>query len=78
MMAEAHFDAERCTNGSMPTVRSLLADPSISLPLKDVLSRWRERDPVDAARDASLLSSVFEARADQLLAQAAIEWGVRG
>lgn len=50
-----------------PTMDELLDDPAVSYPLKAVLLVWSGRDPVDAARDAVLLSAVMEDRAARLL-----------
>ena len=49
-----------------PTVGSLLA----RRPLKAVLRRWLERDPVDAAQDAGLLALALERLADERCAAA--------
>ena len=46
------------------SVEEMLADPTISFPLKSILRGWMERDCVDAANDARLLCEVLEARAD--------------
>lgn len=46
------------------SVDEVLADPSVSFPLKGVLRAWMERDRIDAAHDARLLCQVLEARAD--------------
>jgi len=53
-----------------PTVRSLLADPAVRRPLKEVLRRWSDRDPVDAAQDAGLLALALERLADERCAAA--------
>lgn len=53
-----------------PTVRALLADPTVRRPLKAVLRRWLERDPVDAAQDAGLLALALERLADERCAAA--------
>ncbi|MFN3575270.1 MAG: hypothetical protein ACK4TR_17260 [Phenylobacterium sp.] len=53
-----------------PTVRALLADPTVRRPLKVVLRRWVERDPVDAAQDAELLALALERLADERCAAA--------
>lgn len=52
-----------------PTVRALLADPAVRRPLKEVLRRWSERDPVDAAQDAGLLALALERLADERCAR---------
>lgn len=48
-----------------PTIGALLADPAVRRPLKQVLSLWRDRDPVDAAEDAGLLALALERWADE-------------
>ncbi|WP_309646013.1 hypothetical protein [Phenylobacterium sp.] len=48
-----------------PTPEGLLADPAVSTPLKLVLKAWLRRDPVDAARDAALLTLALERIADE-------------
>jgi len=53
----------------MPTVANLLADPTVSFPLKTVILTWEQRDPIDAAHDARLLAELFERRADE-----AVSW----
>jgi len=53
-----------------PTVRALLADPTVRRPLKAVLRRWLNRDPVDAAQDAGLLALALERLADERCAAA--------
>jgi len=57
----------------MPTdaeIRVLLQDPSISYWLRNALTSALERDPVDAAADAGLLSAVLDRRADEIAARA--------
>ena len=57
----------------MPTdaeIRVLLQDPSISYWLRDALTSALDRDPVDAAADAGLLSSVLDRRAVEIQADA--------
>jgi len=44
-------------------MEEVLADPSVSFPLKTVLLAWMERDCVDAADDARLLCGLLAARA---------------
>ena len=51
-----------------PTIESVLADPSASKHLKEVLERWLERDPVDAVNDAEVLLCVLQKRLDQIFA----------
>ena len=46
------------------SVDEVLADPTVSFPLKSVLRGWMERDLIDATNDARLLHQVLEARAD--------------
>ena len=53
-----------------PIVRALLADPAVRRPLKEVLRRWSDRDPVDAAQDAGLLALALERLADERCAAA--------
>jgi hypothetical protein len=48
-----------------PSIRALLADPSVRKPLKAVLRSWQGRDPVDAAQDAGLLALALERVADE-------------
>lgn len=48
-----------------PTISALLADPSVRQPLKAVLRRWLDRDPVDAAEDAGILALALERFADE-------------
>jgi len=45
------------------SMEEVLADPSVSFPLKTVLLAWMERDCVDAADDARLLCGLLAARA---------------
>lgn len=59
-MVEAGFHASAA-------VRMVLEDPATSFRLKAVVRDWARRDPVDAARDARILCSLFEALADQQL-----------
>lgn len=48
----------------LPNIETVLADPSMSYWLKDALRASLSRDPVDAARDAELLSNLLISRAD--------------
>ena len=57
----------RAAAATLPRVDEVLADPSISRPLKLTLDAWLCRDPVDAAADAELLAAVLGRRADALL-----------
>lgn len=60
-----------------PTIRALLADPSVRAPLKTVLRTWASRDPVDAADDAGLLALALERVADERCGRARLD-SVRG
>ena len=54
----------------MPTddeIKRLVEDPSISFWLRDALLSALNRDPVDAANDAGLLSMILDKRATTLL-----------
>jgi hypothetical protein len=48
-----------------PTLAEVLADPGVSFALKAVLLAWSDRDVVDAANDAEVLSAVLGAEADR-------------
>lgn len=48
----------------LPNIETVLVDPSMSYWLKDALRASLSRDPVDAARDAELLSNLLISRAD--------------
>lgn len=48
-----------------PSIQALLADPTVSTPLKVVLRTWSGRDPLDAACDAGLLALALERVADE-------------
>jgi len=50
-----------------PSIRALLADPGVRVPLKTVLRAWTDRDPLDAAEDAGLLALALERRVDEHL-----------
>lgn len=50
------------------THQDLLADQATSTWLKNALQELLQRDPVDAARDAELLSIAMQRHADQVLA----------
>jgi hypothetical protein len=57
----------------MPTdaeIRALLQDQSLSYWLRDALTSALDRDPVDAAADAGLLSAILDRRADEIAARA--------
>ncbi|HEX8569771.1 MAG TPA: hypothetical protein VF699_07590 [Caulobacteraceae bacterium] len=54
-----------------PGVGAVLAHPSATSACKSVLRERLERHPVDAARDAEVLSRVLGARCDELLGRAA-------
>ena len=50
----------------MPTddeIRIMMQDPTLSYWLRDALTRALDRDPVDAAADAGLLSIILDRRA---------------
>ena len=49
-----------------PTIESVLADPSASKYIKEVLEQWLKRDPVDAVNDAEVLLHVLQKRLDQI------------
>ena len=49
-------------------INAILGDPSASFWVKDAIKTLLGRDPVDAANDAEVLSMVFQARADEILA----------
>jgi len=51
----------------LPSIENILADQSVSTWLKDSLRASLARDPVDAARDAELLSALLVSRADKQL-----------
>jgi len=53
----------------VPSVDTVLDSPASSYWLKNALQQALNRDPVDAASDASLLSAILEARLSTLLAQ---------
>jgi hypothetical protein len=44
------------------SLAQILEDPTASRALKAVLQAWEARDAVDAANDAAVLMSVFQAR----------------
>lgn len=49
------------------TISGVLADPAASFALKSVIRQWMERDRVDAAIDAEVLSMLFGAKTDPWL-----------
>ncbi|WP_442763853.1 hypothetical protein [Malikia spinosa] len=51
-------------------IRELLADPGLSDWFKQALSSSLDRDPVDAANDAELLSAVLDRRSRAIAADA--------
>ena len=51
-------------------IRQLQADPGLSDWFKQALSSSLERDPVDAANDAELLSAVLDRRSRTIAADA--------
>lgn len=65
-MTLRHLDDPR------PSIRALLADPSVRGPLKAVLRAWTDRDPLDAAEDAGLLALALERKVDEHLVRVAV------
>lgn len=59
------------------TAEQLLASPAVSHWLKSSLQSALQRDPLDAASDASLLADVLNARADTKLAEDIERLGLR-
>lgn len=59
-----------------PTADELLSSSTASTWLKDALRSALNRDPVDAAQDAELLSLVLASRADSLLVSDAARLGL--
>ncbi len=55
----------------LPSVASVLADPSASDWLKSALRAALARDPVDAANDADFLAAWLARKADEVLANLA-------
>lgn len=51
-------------------IEKVLTSPSTSTWLRDALTQALQRDPIDAANDAEVLSELLSARCDQLLQQA--------
>jgi hypothetical protein len=51
----------------LPTAEDVIASSATSYWLKNALVQAMTRDPVDAARDATLLAEVLGARADGIL-----------
>lgn len=60
-----------------PTLEAILAEPSASHWLKDALRSAQSGDPVDAARDAELLTLVLAGRAEASLAIEAARLALR-
>ena len=58
-------------------IRQLLADPGLSDWFKQALSSSLERDPVDAANDAELLSAVLDRRSRAIAADALTSLKIR-
>lgn len=57
----------------MPTdeeIKRICQDPAVSFWLRDALVSALNRDPVDAANDAGLLSLVLDKRASEMLGKA--------
>lgn len=59
----------------MDEIEEVLCDPAASFWLKDALRCALGRDPVDAARDAELLSRLLEASCAFVLAMGKIQHG---
>ncbi|MBX9707344.1 MAG: hypothetical protein K2X61_05355 [Caulobacteraceae bacterium] len=53
-----------------PSIDELVRDPAVRGPVKAVLRAWADRDPLDAAEDATLLAQALERAADEALAAA--------
>jgi len=49
-------------------IRIMMKDPTLSFWLRDALTRALDRDPVDAAADAGLLSLILDRRLDVITA----------
>ncbi len=49
-------------------IRIMMQDPTLSFWLRDALTRALDRDPVDAAADAGLLSLILDRRLDVITA----------
>lgn len=56
--AKGKSHVSRTVSGS--TLAACLQDPGVSFALKAVIEAWSGRDVVDAARDAEILSRVFD------------------
>lgn len=59
-------------------IRRLQADPGLSDWFKQALSSSLERDPVDAANDAELLSAVLDRRSRTIAADALTSMAING
>lgn len=53
-----------------PSVGELVRDPAVRGSVKAVLRAWADRDPLDAAKDATLLAQALERAADEALVAA--------
>ncbi|WP_029416481.1 hypothetical protein [Brevundimonas bacteroides] len=53
-----------------PSIDELVRDPAVRGSVKAVLRAWADRDPLDAAEDATLLAQALERAADEALAAA--------
>lgn len=58
---------DRYAPSRVPTPDEVLADVAASFWLKDAIRALTRRDPLDAARDAALLSEIMAARCDTML-----------
>jgi hypothetical protein len=58
-------DADGIEN--LPSIATVLADPSVSFWLKTSLRSALCRDPVDAANDSAVLAKLLERRCDDVL-----------
>jgi hypothetical protein len=59
-------------------IRLMLKDPSLSTWLVNAMTTAMERDPVDAANDAGLLSMILDKRVTTLQAKQAVLLGLDG
>ena len=53
----------------VPTAAEIIASPSASYWLKGAIAALQQRDPLDAARDAAMLSEIMAAECDKVLAE---------
>ncbi len=63
------------THTYVPAICDVLADPAASRWLKEALRTAQERDPVDAANDASYLFAVLDKRASEAIQAAQVALG---